>query len=153
MLFIFQPANFLAAPALDFFSKRLRLLVIFSSGSSSKEPKIPCSSAATGSGSDTGSPALVFFVSSCPYFFFSIELYHFLHACDTWPTPLIVCLFLQDSMSHLGEHGGGFSNPIKGKASNIKSSYSLTCFSKRSGWTFWVRYFSTSFLFDKSEIM
>ena len=38
-------ANFLAAPAPDFFSKRLRLrlrlLVFFSSGSGSKEPKTP----------------------------------------------------------------------------------------------------------------
>ena len=36
-----EPANFLAAPAPDFFSKKLRigLVVFFSSGSGSKEPK------------------------------------------------------------------------------------------------------------------
>ena len=36
-----EPANFLAAPAPDFFPKRPRLLVFFSSGSGSKGPKTP----------------------------------------------------------------------------------------------------------------
>ena len=34
-----EPANFLAAPAPDFYFKRLRVLIVLPSGSGSKEPK------------------------------------------------------------------------------------------------------------------
>ena len=64
-----EPANFFAAPAPDFFSKRLQLLVFFSSGSGSKEPKT------TGSGSGSGSPALVRCMHGCTHVLHLLSLH------------------------------------------------------------------------------